>query len=436
MSEQRKNLKKYIIPAMIGNISFFILTIVDGMFVGNGVGTDALGAVSLAMPFVNTVWALSTLFNIGGVAVASVRLGRDDTEGANQAFMHSLSANAVLFAAITLIGTLFSRNVASLLGANETYIDMVSDYIFWYSVFLMSTMIGPCFNCFARNDGNPGLSLAVSFTCTAANIFGDWLMVYPLKMGVAGAAIATGAANLLAMLVGLSHFIFKKGRLRICGFRPSFRLYRKIMLRGLPEMISQFANPVTAFSMNNILINHLGNTAVNAYSVITYASSLFSSLMWGVSSGLQPLYGLSYGAKNDKDLKYYFRNGKLIALVGGTAVFLLTFAVGKPLCKMFGADGETLPIVCASLPKYCLNYVFAALTAVNAAYLFSTKRTKYAIPINVCRSIVLNFACINFLPLIFGYGFVWYTVTVAEGLCLIIAFVLKRLSERCGIVYR
>ena len=210
-------------------------------------------------------------------------------------------------------------------------------------------------------------------------------MVYPLKMGVAGAAIATGAANLLAMLVGLSHFIFKKGRLRICGFRPSFRLYRKIMLRGLPEMISQFANPVTAFSMNNILINHLGNTAVNAYSVITYASSLFSSLMWGVSSGLQPLFtGLATAQRATRILKYYFRNGKLIALVGGTAVFLLTFAVGKPLCKMFGADGETLPIVCASLPKYCLNYVFAALTAVIAAYLFSTKRTKYAISINVC----------------------------------------------------
>ena len=82
------------------------------------------------------------------------------------------------------------------------------------------------------------------------------------------------------------------------------------------------------------------------------------------------------------------------------------------------------------------DWKVAALTAVIAAYLFSTKRTKYAIPINVCRSIVLNFACINFLPLIFGYGFVWYTVAVAEGLCLIIAFVLKRLSERCGIVYR
>ena len=97
MTEQQKNLRKYIIPAMIGNLSFFILTIVDGMFVGNGVGADALGAVSIAMPFVNFIWALSTLFNIGGVAVASVRFGRKDAEGANQAFMHALSANIVVF---------------------------------------------------------------------------------------------------------------------------------------------------------------------------------------------------------------------------------------------------------------------------------------------------------------------------------------------------
>lgn len=92
-----KNLKKYIIPAMIGNLSFFILTIVDGMFVGNGVGVDAFGAVSIAMPFVNLIWALSTLFNIGGVTVASVRFGRGDAKGANRAFMHALSANIVVF---------------------------------------------------------------------------------------------------------------------------------------------------------------------------------------------------------------------------------------------------------------------------------------------------------------------------------------------------
>ncbi len=436
MTEQRKNLRKYIVPAMIGNLSFFILTIVDGMFVGNGVGSDALGAVSLAMPFVNLIWALSTLFNIGGVAVASVRLGRGDTDGANQAFMHALSANIVVFSIIGVIGMLLSEKIALLLGANETYLRMVSDYIFWYSAFLLTSTLGPCLNAFARNDGNPRLGLMMSFTCTAANIFGDWLMVYPLQKGVAGAAIATGVANLLGFIVVLFHYILKKGQLRVRTFRPQPSLYRKIMLRGLPEMISQFANPVISFSMNRMLITHLGNVALNAYSVIVYASSLFSSLMWGLASGLQPLYGSSYGAKDDKSLKFYFRSGQIMAMAGGAGIFLLTFFVGKPLCAFFGADAASVPIVCGALPKYCLNYVFAASTAVIASYLFSTKRTQYAIAINVCRSLVFNFVCINFLPLILGYEFVWYTVAVSEGICMVIAMALRKISEKNGIIYR
>ena len=208
------------------------------------------------------------------------------------------------------------------------------------------------------------------------------------------------------------------------------------MLRGLSEMISQFANPIISFSMNRMLITHLGNAALNAFSVIVYASSLFSSLMWSVASGLQPLYGVSYGAKDDRSLKFYFKSGQTMALAGGVGIFFLTFFIGRPLCALFGSDAASVPIVCDALPKYCLNYVFAAATAVIASYLLSTKRTQYAIAINVCRSIVFNFACINFLPLIFGYEFVWYTVTVSECICMMIAMVLRRISERNGIIYR
>ena len=436
MKEQSKKLIKYIIPAMLGNVSFFVLTIVDGMFVGNGVGTDALGAVSLAMPFVNMIWAITTLFNIGGVAVVSVRLGRGDHDGANETFMHSLTLNLVVFSVLSLCGILFSKEIAAMLGANATYEKMVADYVFWYSVFLLPTVLGSCLNNFARNDGDPQLGMAMAVTSTVVNIFGDWLMVYPLQKGVAGAAMATGIANTVGMLIVTTHYVFQKGQLRIRRFKPQFSLCRKIFLRGLPEMISQFANPITMFSMNNMLIDHLGNMAVNAFSVITYASSLFSSLMWGLSGGLQPLYGHSYGQKDDKSLRYYFKTGQILALIGGCTIFALTFVVGKPLCTFFGTDAASIPLVCSSLPKYCLNYVFAAMTAVNASYLFSTKRTQYAIPINVCRSILFNFVCINFLPLLFGYDFVWYTVSVAEGLTLIVALVLRKTSERSGIVYK
>ena len=177
MSEQSKNLKKYIIPAMLANVSFFILTIIDGMFVGNGVGTDALGAVNLALPFVMIISVFAVLFNIGGITVTAIRMGRGDIEGANQAFLHSLMYNVSFALCMTFIGTVFPDKIAVLLGANQTYKEMVSDYIFWYSVFILPACLFYCFNGFARNDGNPQMSIKVALTCMIVNIIGDWITV-------------------------------------------------------------------------------------------------------------------------------------------------------------------------------------------------------------------------------------------------------------------
>ncbi len=435
MSVQSKNLRKYIIPAMISNAAFFVLTIVDGIFVGNGVGTDALGAVNLGMPFVMVVGAFSALLTIGGVAVAAVRFGRGDDSGANQAFMHSVLSVIVVFAAFTFVGMLFAKQLAVLLGANETFVKMVSDYIFWYSLFSIPAGLHTCLSSFCRNDGNPKISTMAALISTMANIFLDWLFVFPLQKGVAGAAIATGLSQVLAVITLLTHYLGKKGKLRFYKFKVKFSLYKKIVLRGIPELVSQFAAPITTYSMNRMLIG-ISDQHVNAFSVIGYASSLFAALMYGLSAGMQPLFGQSYGAKDEKSLKSYLKSGLTLSAIGGIAVFALTFFIGKPLCALFGADVSAVDIVVTALPKYSFNFVFATESAVIASYLFSTKRTQYAIPLNVCRSIVFNFLCINFLPLIFGADFVWYTIDVAEAICLVIALALWRASERKGIIYK
>lgn len=435
MSTQSKNLKKYIIPSMVSNAAFFVLTIVDGMFVGNGVGIDALGAVSLAMPYVMLIGAISVLFTIGGVAVAAIRLGRGDDEGANEAFMHSITAIVAVFTVLSIFGMFCSDQVATILGANATYHAMVSDYVFGYSLFLIPAGLFTCLANFCRNDGNPQLSTIASIVCTSANIFGDWLFVYPLQQGVGGAAIATGLSQVFAVIVLLTHYLKKKGKLRFRKFKVSFALYEKIIIRGLPEMVSQFAAPITTYSMNRVLLG-IGDAHVNAFSIISYAGSLFASLMYGLSGGLQPLFGQSYGAKDDKSLRYYLKSGLIMSVMGGIGVFIITLFIGKPVCFIFGADKAAIDIVIDALPKYCLNYIFAASSAVIASYLFSTKRTQYAVPLNVCRSIVFNFLCINFLPLLFGESFVWYTVAVAEAICLVIALILWKMSERKGIIYK
>ncbi|MEI3061863.1 MAG: MATE family efflux transporter [Oscillospiraceae bacterium] len=182
MKNQRaRKVANYVIPTVLSQCAFFLFTIVDGVFVGNGVGTDALGAVNLAMPFIMVIGAAFMLTTIGGVTVAAIRLGRGDIPGANQAFMHSLGCTAVIATVFSVIGIMFTRPLAALLGADWNYIDMVCDYLLWYSIFTLPAAISTTLQGFGRNDGAPVFVMASTIVSTALNIFLDWLFVSRCK---------------------------------------------------------------------------------------------------------------------------------------------------------------------------------------------------------------------------------------------------------------
>ena len=168
--------------------------------------------------------------------------------------------------------------------------------------------------------------------------------MFPLQKGLMGAAVATGISQTCGMLIVSSHFILRRGQLRVSRFHFSGQLARKLLLRGTPEAIAQFAVPVATLCTNYVLLARLGDMAVNAYSIICYVASFSAAIFIGVSSGLQPLFGQSYGAKDARDLKWYFRAGALIDLVGSALINVVLLFVGRPICKMFGADAQTLAL--------------------------------------------------------------------------------------------
>lgn len=124
---RRKTLIKYVVPSILSNACIFLLTIVDGIFVGNGVSSDALGAVNIAMPMVMIATAVNMLTTIGGCAIAAIRLGQNDKAGANQAFLHSLTANLFFAVLITLACTLLTEPLCRFLGADDFYLPMVKE---------------------------------------------------------------------------------------------------------------------------------------------------------------------------------------------------------------------------------------------------------------------------------------------------------------------
>ena len=431
-----KNVWKYVLPAMLSHVCFSLFSIVDGVFVGNGIGTNALGAIGLVMPFVNAISAIMMLINVGGATIFAVQVGKKDTESANTVFRHGMYLLVGISALFCIAGVFFTSPLCTLFGAGDTFHDLATDYLFWYSIFIIPSGVNMGLQSYCRNDGAPILVTVSVFISTACNVVGDWLLIFPLQMGMKGAAIATGASQAIACLIMLTHFIQKKGILRFGKIKLNGRLVRDIIFHGLPEGISQLSTPISSLCMNLMLVNLIGDIGVNAYSVITYASSFFFGVVFGTGEGLQPLLGQSYGAKNEKGLKYYFKSGLLIGFLGSVFVTLIYIVFGNPICTLFGADTATLDYTVSIIPMYSIGFIVMALNAMISAYLYSTERCFQASNISTLRSIIVNAAVILLLPRIFGANAVWFTFAVYEAIVLIIAVVLLKHSEKNGIIFK
>ena len=172
--------------------------------------------------------ALNAMASIGGVTITEIRFGRGDKEGAQNAFMHSFTLNLIVGILITLSGSVFTGAVCGLLGASDSYLSLVKEYVFWYALFAIPNALSLNLQSFCRNDGSPGLVAVTNVVSTALNIFLDWLFVFPMQMGVMGAAIATGISQTVGLLIVLTHYVFKKGNLRISRYKPQGKLFRKI----------------------------------------------------------------------------------------------------------------------------------------------------------------------------------------------------------------
>lgn len=432
-SSRAKNILKYVLPTILSQCAFFLFTIVDGIFVGNGVGTDALGAVNLAAPLVMIIGAVFMLTTIGGVTITAIRIGRKDYEGANQVFMHAVVSTIIVAAFFTLLGTVFTKPLAVLLGAEKGYIPMVCDYVFWYTAFTIPSALSAALQGFGRNDGAPVFVMISTIVSTALNIFLDWLFVFPLAMGLKGAAIATGISQVTGLVIVSIHFLRKRGRLYLKKFQFDGSLMLKILKRGFPEMLSQLATPITVFCMNLVVLKYLKEGGINAYSVISYIVSFAFAVFIGVSEGMQPLFGQSYGDKNAENLRYYRRWGMIVSFIGSAVVYVVIILFGSSICRMFGADQTATDIAVIAIPQYGWAFLFASLNTILSSYLYSTKRTRESVILNVLRGLILTPLCIIAFSFVSKGAILWFTVGIAEAVTLLAAMMIVRNSEKNGV---
>ena len=432
MNPKAKQLCSYIFPAVGSLFVTYLYNVMDGIFVGQGVGSAALGAVNIGVPFITFAVAIVAMFPMGGATIIAIRMGRDDKDGANNAFMTALTLTVLTAVILTVVGTVFSKQIVDLSGARKLGDEMrrmSADYLFYYSAFSLPMLMSNCLSVFVRNDGSPTLSFVGMCTGAVSNIFLDWLFIFPLQMGVIGAAVASGLGQIVSLLVLLSHFIRKHGNLRIRRFTIQPVLIRKICKRGAPEAVTQLTTPVTALCYNLVLAGLVGDIGVSTYSVLSFIYSLANAVLSGVAQGLQPLWGNSYGKQDTKEINDYFRFGMAINLMLSVLVSAVLILFDEPAIRIFSQDMELINAASKALPVFALSFIPMALNLVYTSLLYSTKRTKQSDIIAICRGIVIKAIAIFCIPIIFGSNTIWAAPLVAEMITFAIAVILTRKTK-------
>lgn len=409
---------KYAIPQMIGLLFNSVYLIVDGVFIGNRLGRHAMAAAAVSVPFIEVLIALSMAVASGAGILISSRLGRGENEKAVQTFNTAILCSAGIGFLIVALGNCFLHPLARLLGSTPQIHDDAARYL-WYIVtfspfLLFSFLLGGLI----RNDGRPKLAMFALAFGSVSNIVLDYVFMYPLNMGIAGAALATALGPIFSVLILLPHFLMKKGSLHFSRLRVRFYNIRHIFRLGFPSFIMEFTIGIVTFVYNFAIVRHgYGEIGLAAYLVIGYLMLIVLTVFLGMAEGLQPVFSYFTGtgeAERSRDLR---RFASKIFLSVGILCYLLIVLFSRYFYAVFTpGDGELVSFMTdKSLPYFC-GFFLAGYNILMISYWQSTQSTKKALVVSLSRSIVCTPLLIVVLPMIFGREALWLCHSLSEGL--------------------
>ncbi len=232
-----KKFLKYSIPSSLSMFISSLYTIIDGIFVGRGVGALGLAAVAIAMPATIALFGLATMFAVGGGTLVSKSFGAGDKDKAVYVFRQAFKSIIILSSIISLIFVIFAEPVVAVLGATEKLKGLSTEFLRYYSLFCIPNLMGITLNGFIRNDGRPKLAMISSMMGAVVNVLLDYIFIFPLHMGVKGAAIATGLGQVVTIAIILPHFLNKRGQLTFGNVKLEMRIIKEIFTMGFPSFL-------------------------------------------------------------------------------------------------------------------------------------------------------------------------------------------------------
>ena len=416
---------KFSIPAILSLTIAGVQTMVDGIFLGNFVGTNAMASVNIAAPFMQLMIGMNLIIGIGGASYIGRSLGEGQVKRAQDIFKSACLFMIGLSIVILVLGFTFSHQLASFLGANDVLLADSSTYIKILALFAPFIGLSFILGVFVRCIGKPNVYLISSVASLFANIILNYVLIKQLKLGIVGAPIATGLSFTTSFLIAAIPFIKKTAVLNFFTGKFNWKLTGQLLYNGSSEGVSSLAAAISTFVFNMAFMRIAGEVGVSAFTAIGYISLFASLIVCGVSAGIGPVISYNYGAQLHDRVKQMMNISCKMAIIMGSALVVLIFLFGKYLIMMFVSDNQAvLDLALHGSKIYAFTFFFNGLNILFSGYFTSIGDALSSIIVAVCRGMIFILLGISILPQFIGISVVWMTVPVAEVLTLLVVIFL------------
>ena len=447
-----KLLMRYAIPAIIAMASSSLYHIIDSIFIGHGVGDEAISGMAVTLPIMNIASAFGAMVGVGAAARISIRLGEGNKRAAERILCNAVLLNLVLGVSIMLLFLLFLDPILIFFSGGKASPETLRYAREFMQVIMFGNIITHLYlglNEQLRASGYPRKAMYIMLLAMALCTVLNPLFIFVFKWGVAGSALATVSAQFIALMIQMRHYTSKSSFLRFKrhNFHFDRRIVGNIISIGMaPFLLNLCASLVTRF-MNTALLNYggtgehdviqratfdgdIGDIYVGAYGIMNRVLLLFVMVAQGFNQGMQPIVGYNYGARQYDRVIKVLKYAIMCATCVTTFAFLIGHFFPREVAVLFvdaskGASAEAMvDIVAQGLGLSMMVFPLVGFQIVAGGFFQYIGRAPLAMFLSTTRQLLFLLPLLLILTPEYGAVGAWVAMPIADGASVLVAAIL------------
>ena len=424
-------IRRFAIPAIIAMTASSLYNIMDSAFLGHipGSGGLAIAGVTICFPLMNISAALGTLVGVGASTMIAVLLGQKNYQSANKVLANELSLNVLVGLIFTAVCLLFLNPILRLFGASDAILPYARDYMVIIALGNVITHLYFGLNSVIRTEGNPNLAMKLTIFTVSSNAVLDYLFIYPLGMGIRGAALATILCQAMALTYSMRYF-FNQGKLlhfpKSRPFQLDWRIAKDSLAVGMGPFLMNLASCIVVILINNQLGKYGSDEAISAYGIVNRVGFLFVMMVMGFNQGMQPIAGYNYGARLYTRVRQVYLRTAVAATVVTTLGFLISMFFPETVARIFSSDPGLVDKASYGLRITNSLFPIIGFQMVTTNLFQCLGMVGKSIFLSLSRQLLFLLPCLYFLPEALGGSLdgVWYSFPISDLIAAVVTGIL------------